>query len=109
MQARSPEDPDPVPPVLLKTYLAYAREHVHPVLSDEARQATPRTPTKPDHHPRAWPDTLTSVHRRIGARAQGLPAVLLLRPVCGMHITAVFLRAPACRSQTQMVADAAAS
>ena len=105
MQARSPEDPDPVPTVLLKTYLAYAREHVHPVLSDEARQATPPTPTKPDHHLMAWPDNLTSVkHRRPGARLARCVAVEARL----WHAHHGCLCASACRSQTQMVADAAA-
>jgi len=32
-------DRDPLPLPLLKKYIAYARAHVHPVLSDEAKQA----------------------------------------------------------------------
>ena len=31
-------DEDPVPPQLLRKYIAYARAHVHPVLSDDAKQ-----------------------------------------------------------------------
>ena len=38
LQYRCPEDPDPVPQPLLRTYIAYARQHVHPTLSEPARQ-----------------------------------------------------------------------
>ena len=31
-------DQDPVPHALLRKYIAYARTHVHPVLSSEAKQ-----------------------------------------------------------------------
>lgn len=31
-------DEDPVPPQLLRKYIAYARAHVHPVLSNKAKQ-----------------------------------------------------------------------
>ncbi len=29
---------DPVPPQLLRKYIAYARAHVHPALSEDAKQ-----------------------------------------------------------------------
>ena len=32
LRARSPSDPDPLPPPLLRTYIAYARQHCHPEL-----------------------------------------------------------------------------
>lgn len=38
-------DQDPLPLPLLKKYIAYARAHVHPVLSDEAKQAWASTLT----------------------------------------------------------------
>lgn len=34
-------DADPVPQQLLRKYIAYARAHVHPVLSDAAKQVRP--------------------------------------------------------------------
>ena len=36
-------DQDPVPHALLRKYIAYARTHVHPVLSSEAKQVGPKS------------------------------------------------------------------
>ena len=38
LRTYSEEDAEPPPPQLLKKYIAYARAHVHPQLSDEAKQ-----------------------------------------------------------------------
>lgn len=35
------EDAEPPPPQLLKKFIAYARAYVHPLLSEEAKEACP--------------------------------------------------------------------
>ena len=40
-QVYTEEDQDPLPLPLLRKYISYARAHVRPVLSDEAKEARP--------------------------------------------------------------------
>lgn len=56
LQYRSAEDPAPVPQALLQTYIAYARQHVQPVLSEPARQVGPshRAPLQSICHAHAF-------------------------------------------------------